>query len=386
MLDGDNGEVAARSLRLLVTLGELYGAERMLLIDSVQVAGVSYKALGEPGMLLLEDYARLGARVRAFTLLNPASIDLEDWKSMGIGASLAEKQLRIISAFRQMGVLITASCTPYLAGFLPRFRQHLAWSESSAVSCANSVIGARTNREGGPSALAAAICGVTPDYGLHRGENRHPQIVVRVETQIKSPAEYGALGYCVGGLVQERIPYLRGLDNPSTDNLKSLGAAMAASGAVALYHVDGVTPEADLVSCKGLETVAVGPKEIKETYEKLSETAEADIVFVGCPHASLKEIQEYAEAVRGKRLKKPVWISTSRMFKDAADRMGLTEVITSAGGRVVADTCCVALPMDDLGYRVTGVNSGKAAHYLPGHCKQRVVFADIGNLIEEADR
>ena len=157
---------------------------------------------------------------------------------------------------------------------------------------------------------------------------------------------------------------------------------MAASGAVALYHVDGLTPEADLVDKKGLERISVGKKEIKETYEKLNTGKKPDIVIFGCPHASLREISTLADKLEGKRLKKPVWICTSRMVKEAADRMGYNEIITKAGGSIVADTCMVVSPIEKMGYKTTGVNSGKAANYLPGFCKQKVVFANIDDLVE----
>jgi len=310
-------------------------------------------------------------------------MDLEDWKKYSFPEDFARNQLRIINAFKQMGIVITSTCTPYLAGNLPRFREHIAWSESSAVSFANSVIGARTNREGGPSALAAAICGRTPNYGLHLWENRQPTVKVKVDVDLSFNSDFGALGYYVGKQVKNKIPYFTGIKNANTDQLKSLGAAMAASGAVALYHVEELTPEADLVETKGLETITVTQREIDETYENLNSGEEPDIVILGCPHASLREIAVLAEKVKGKKLRKPVWICTSRMMKEASDRMGFTEIIEKAGGSVVADTCMVVSPIEKMGYKTTGVNSGKAANYLPGFCKQNVVFANIDKLVEE---
>ncbi|RLF29260.1 MAG: hypothetical protein DRN05_02100 [Thermoplasmata archaeon] len=384
ILEGEMGEVQERMIRLLVRLGDIYGADRMIPVGSVQVAGVSYKSIGDPGLEFLEDIAEKGEKVKVLTYLNPAGMDLEDWKNLGFSEDFARNQLRIIDAFRKMGVVVTSTCTPYLAGNLPRFREHIAWSESSAVSFANSVIGARTNREGGPSALAAAICGKTPNYGLHLWNNRQPQIIVNVDADVNLNflSDFGALGYFVGKQVRNKIPYFRGIKNADTDQLKALGAAMAASGAVALYHVEGLTPEADLVEKNGLETVEVTKKEIIDTYDRLSTGLEPDIVILGCPHASLREISMLADKLREKTLKKPVWICTSRMIKEAADRMGLVDVIEKAGGKVVADTCMVVSPIEDMGFKTTGVNSGKAANYLPGFCKQNVVFANIDRLIE----
>jgi len=382
ILDGEEGEVSERLFRLLVRLGDIYGAEKMIPVGSVQVAGVSYKSVGDPGLAFLEDMASKGAKVKVLTYLNPAGMDLENWEKLGFPKDFAKNQIRVMDAFKKMGIVVTSTCTPYLAGNLPRFREHIAWSESSAVSFSNSVIGARTNREGGPSALAAAICGRTPNYGLHLWEKRQPTVKIDVDADLDFSSDFGALGYFVGKQVKNKIPYFTGIKDANTDQLKALGAAMAASGAVALYHVENLTPEADLVEKDGLETINVSKKELDETYEKLNSGKDPDIVILGCPHASLREISTLADKLKGKHLKKPVWICTSRMMKEAADRMGFTEIIEKAGGNIVADTCMVVSPIERMGYKTTGVNSGKAANYLPGFCKQDVVFANIDKLVE----
>jgi hypothetical protein len=382
ILEGKQGEVCERMFRLLVRLGDIYGADKMIPVGSVQVAGVSYKSIGDPGLEFLEDMAGKGARVKVLTYLNPAGMDIENWQELRFPEAFARNQLRIMDAFKRMGIVTTATCTPYLAGNLPRFGQHIAWSESSAIAFSNSVIGARTNREGGPSALAAAICGVTPNYGLHLDENRKPGVVIKVTAKLKYSSDFGALGYYVGKLVKNTIPYFTGIKKDvDVDQLKALGAAMAASGAVAMYHVRGVTPEARKMRIKGLEKVEVTQKDLDETYQKLNTGEIPDIVILGCPHASLKEISALAEKVAGKHLTKPLWICTSRMMKEAADRMGFTASIEAAGGKVVADTCMVVSPIEEMGYQTTGVNSGKAANYLPGFCKQKVVFYDVDELI-----
>lgn len=383
ILNGEMGGVQERMFRLLVRLGEIYGADKMIPVGSVQVAGVSYKSIGEPGTEFLEDISAKDTKVQVLTYLNPAGMDLENWEKLGFPKDFARNQLRIINAFKKMGIVITATCTPYLAGNLPRFREHIAWSESSAVSFSNSVIGARTNREGGPSALAAAICGRTPNYGLHLWEKRQPNIKINVKTDLIYNSDFGALGFLVGKLVKNKIPYFSGIKNANTDQLKSLGAAMAASGAVALYHIETLTPESDLVDKKNLETIDIDKKELNDTYNKLNSKEKSDIIIFGCPHASLREISSISNKIKGKKLKKPLWVCTSRLMKEAADRMGYTEIIKNAGGQIVADTCMVVSPIEDMGFKITGVNSGKAANYLPGFCKQKVVYANIDNLLEE---
>ncbi|MBU7047776.1 MAG: aconitase X catalytic domain-containing protein [Theionarchaea archaeon] len=384
ILQGEEGPVMERMMRLLVRLGDIYGADKMIPVGSVQVAGVSYKSIGDPGTEFLEDMAQKGAQVKVLTFLNPAGMDLEDWEAIGFPPDFAQNQLRIMNAFKSMGIVVTSTCTPYLAGNLPRFREHIAWSESSAVSFSNSVISARTNREGGPSALAAALLGKTPHYGLHLDENRKPHFRIDVRASLKTDSDFGALGWHIGKIVKDKIPYFKGLPNSTTtDNLKALGAAMAASGAVALYYAEELTPEAHLQDTKGLEKATVSDKDIKTTYDTLNSGEEPDIVIMGCPHASLRDIQHVAELLKGKTLKKPLWVCTSRMMKEAANRMGYTETIEKAGGRVVADTCMVVSPIEEMGFETTACTSGKAAQYLPGFCKQKVVFNDAETLIKE---
>ena len=158
---------------------------------------------------------------------------------------------------------------------------------------------------------------------------------------------------------------------------------MAASGAVALYHVESMTPEANDTHTEGLETIHVGEEELKETYEALNTGETPDIVIAGCPHASLREIIDIAQAIKGKTLKRELWVCTSRSTKEVAERMGLDNIIEEAGGHIVADTCMVVSPIEEM-FKTTAVNSGKAATYLPGFCQQKVVFNNIRKLVEEA--
>ncbi len=386
LLDGESGPMIQRLMRLLVRLGEIYGADCMVAIASAQVSGVSHKSIGQPGLAFLEDLADSGVEVNALTFLNPAGMDLQCWRELGFPEDFARQQERIISAYTRMGVVPSATCTPYLAGNLPRFGQHLAWAESSAVSFANSVIGARTNREGGPSALAAAVCGCTAHYGMHLSENRQPQVVVEVTADLTSRADFGALGHFVGEQVQQTIPFFRGLREARTEDLKALGAAMAASGAVALYHAEELTPEAHLMRTKGLASFAVGPRELNQVYDKLNTARRPDLVVLGCPHASLQEIREVASMLQGMQLRIPLWVCTSRTTEKSARATGFAEVIEAAGGRLVADTCMVVSPIERMGFQTVGVDSAKAANYLPGFCGKTVVFRSSEELIEASVR
>jgi len=424
MLAGDFGPGIKRAIEIIVALGKIYGAQGLVPVRSVQVAGVSYKNLGDAGLEFLREWAGQGVQVRVPTTLNPAGMDLARWQELGISEEFARKQMAVIETFEAMGIVPSCSCTPYLTGNLPAFGQHIAWSESSAVSFANSVLGARTNREGGPSALAAAITGRTARYGLHLDEKRRATHVIEVRCPVASEADFGALGYLVGRRVKNGVPYFKGLGKsqialagrqtsassvePSSGSdadfplralnrdlpelgdrgqgiLKALGAAMAASGAVALYHVEGVTPEAragDVVAAEA-ETVVIDS--LDEGYAALnSPVDQIDLVSIGCPHASLAEIKEVARWLEGKRVKAKLWITTAREIRERAQEKGLVERIEAAGGRVVADTCLVVAPIEELGLQSMATNSAKAAFYAPTHSRLEVRFGRLEQCLEAA--
>ncbi|MDI6701724.1 aconitase X catalytic domain-containing protein [Methanothermobacter wolfeii] len=382
MYDGEFGETIQKSMEILVALGDIYGAEGMVDISSAQISGVSYKTIGDAGLEYLEDLSSRGARVKVTSTLNPAGLDLERWREMGFSEEFAERQIRIVDAYSSMDVMNTCTCTPYLIGNVPLRGSHIAWSESSAVSYANSVLGARTNREGGPGALAAAICGKTPEYGYHLDENRAATLVVDVECEL-SGSDYGALGHITGKMVGEGVPYFRFISKPEPDDLKALGAAMASSGAVALYHVEGLTPEYMDADASGADDhVSIDAGDIAGARESLStSTDEPDLVCLGCPHCSLGEIRRIASFLRNNEPGVEFWVCTSAAIKSAADRMGYTETIEAAGGMLVSDTCMVVAPVEELGYGVLGVDSAKAANYIPGMCGLEAVYDDWMNLL-----
>lgn len=386
MLDGEYGEGKQQAMEILVALAKIYGARGMVPISSAQISGVSYKTIGDAGLEYLKDLAGKGTKVEVPAYLNPIGMDSQGWERMKVPKAFAEKQLEILNAYVSMGAKPTCTCTPYLTGVRPKAGEHIAWAESSAVIFANSALGARTNREGGPSALCAAICGVTPDYGMHLDENRVADLVVDVGVALPDRSDFGVLGAIAGGIARGRVVAFRGIRRAGEDELKYLGAAMAAFGSNSLFFMEGITPEWKVRD--GAERIEVGNAEMGRMRKSLDECEEEDIVTTGCPHASLEEIKEIAGMVRGKKLKKPLWICVSRMIKEIAARQGLEETIERAGGRLVADTCMVVSPMEEMGFRNTGVNSAKAVKYLPSMCRQKVHFAKLRDLLifEEAGK
>ena len=371
ILAGEQGETRQKMLELLVALGKVFGAERLVPIKSAQVSGASYKTIGEYGLQWLSS---LDAKAVVPAVLNPIGMPRGRWQEMGVDPDFAQKQQAVVAAYERLGIGIECTCTPYYLSKTD-FGDHLAWSESSAVSYVNSVIGARTNREGGPGALAAALVGKTPCYGLHLNENRKPQVVVCIGggTRDWTVADYGALGYHAGKLVGNRIPYFTGI-RPGPDQLKGLGAAMAATGAVALYHVEGVTPEAVKAPFDpaGLDTISIDAAEIKKLFKDIP----VDAVAVGCPHCSAAELEEIARLLTGKVVTMPFYVFAAQGVIDRNQR--IVDAIEKSGARVFADTCMVVSPVMEQ-YEAIMVNSGKALAYVPDMC---AAVARIGTIKE----
>lgn len=388
MLAGGRGEASRRAMEIVVALGEIFGAEDLIPIKSAQIAGVSYKNLGDAGLEFLQEWAGQGARVQVPTGLNPAGMDRHNWKRLGIPEAFAAKQTAVLDAFSAMNVRMTCSCTPYLVGLLPQRGDHLAWAESSAVIFANSVIGARTNREGGPSALAAAIAGRTARYGFHRDEGRRGTHRVRVLCPLKGQADYAALGFLVGDWVGSGVPYITGPGlkaSPAQEELKALGAALSVSGGVAMFHMEGLTPEAEAGRPPdGAPAIAVDT--LQPVYDQLNtpDGDQVDFVSIGCPHASLEELRWIAREVAGKMLKTPLWITAGRAVAEEAEREGLKQALETSGATVVADTCPVVAPLRDLGFRAIATNSAKEAFYGAGYLGMTVRFGDLEQCVEAA--
>ena len=256
----------------------------------------------------------------------------------------------MISCYRRFGIPPICSCTPYLIGNVPAFREHIAWAESSAVSFANSVLGARTNREGGPSALASAILGKTACYGLHLDENRMAKYLVEVRCEIKDEADYGALGYLVGKIVGSSVPFFRGLKTTSQSYLKGFGASMAASGAVALYHIEGVTPEAKIAWMVSPDAETISIDTVEEGYKSLDSTErDIDLVTLGCPHCSYEELEQIANTLDGKKIKSRLWVTTAMPIYAMAKRSNIAAAIEKAGGEILSDTCLIVAPTSEIG-------------------------------------
>ncbi len=352
ILDGEQGEAMQKCYRLLVRLGEAFGAERLIPISSAHLSGVSYQSIGEPGLQFLEDLSS-EAKFRVKTTLNPCGMDVRRWRKLGIDERFARKQLRVLRALRKMGATTSLTCTPYYLRE-PRRQEHLSWAESSAVCYANSVLGARTNREGALSALAAAIAGVTPNFGLHKDEGRRAGVVVKVTAELNSISDYSALGYKAGKEVGGEIPFFKGL-RAGRDELKALGAALAASGSAPMFHVEALTPEARNQEIKDLEKIEVDSREIRNVYESLGGGGEPEAVFLGCPHLSREE----ARNLSTRKPRMETFLCVARNLVPAH----ILRLARKSKFILLHDTCLVVSPLSQK-YKKLGVDSAKAAYYL----------------------
>jgi len=362
ILAGELGAVKQKAMEILVALGDIYEAERLIPIESAQIAGVSYKTIGDAGLEYLTD---LTGNVTVPTMLNPMGMDRYKWRQMGIDKSFVEKQLAIVRQYELLGIDAQCTCTPYYVN-APRKGSHLSWSESSAVSYANSVLGARTNREGGPSALAAALVGKTPEYGYHLDKNRVPDIAIKIDFPLTG-ADFGALGYVVGKIIHSRVPQFSFVTQPNADELKALGAGMAATGAVALFYSEKRT--------KPSETLELSRSDLD-----IYSSSEPDVVVLGCPHCSRSELAEIARLLDGHTVERPLWICTSRFVADRC--RSLITRIEETGANVICDTCMIVSPAFEK--RRLMVNSGKALEYGPSLCNSHTVIGTTTDCINIA--
>ncbi|MDH5787595.1 MAG: aconitase X catalytic domain-containing protein [Candidatus Bathyarchaeota archaeon] len=378
--EGELGWANQICMKILARLGELFNATKLIPISWAHGSGVSYKTLGDAPIAFLEALASAGGKAKVKATLNPQSFDSE-YIGRNVGKSIRQKQLNVLAQFEKMGFTESLSCTPYYLE-RPKKGSHMAWAESSAVVYANSVLGAWTNREGGPSALAAAIVGKTPNHGIHKAENRQPKALVKLEAKLKNEIEFGALGAYLGTILEDKIPIIQGLSNVSNDNLKQLCAAIATTGMVNMFHFGNVSKKLGAV-----EKVSIEARNIKHTVESLttaSKSKNPDLVFLGCPHCSLSEIKQIANQIGDRKIRSGVkcWICTSRYIREKAK--GHVEKIEKSGCHVITDTCAVVTWTEQLGIKVIMTNSAKTAHYAPTLNKAETIFAPLKECLKAA--
>ncbi len=367
LLSGEGGGGLQKAMEILASIGDINDAEQLIPVKRVQISGVSYKTIGDAGLEFLSDMASLGAKTSVYSTLNPAGIDL-DQKNQDVPQRFVEKQRQILEAYTRLGAKPSCTCTPYLAGNTPDFEEHIAFAESSAVAYANSALGARTNRESAITALASAITGRTPLYGLHLDENRTPKLAVRVSENMKSVNDYSTLGYYIGKQY-DAIPLFKGIQ-PGVEGMKALSAGLA-TGKVSMFHIEGVTPN-PIDEVEDLEVVEYGEVERRKVKDELDTCEEPDILCIGCPHCTINEIKQVIAA----KPDREVWVYTSRAVKKQ-----LHEKIKNPNIRLISDTCMVVQPLEEMGINSLGTNSTKCAYYTKTLSGLDVKFDKLENLL-----
>lgn len=398
MLEGEMGYPVQKGMEILYQLGQIYDAEKMIQVENVHMPGSSVVVAGNAGTKFVEQMAEKKGTFKAMTTLNTSAIDFDAWQELGFEAATHDMQMRLTTAYKKMGALPCHTCTPYLIGNTPRVGEHVAWGESSAIAFVNSILGARTNREGGPSAIAAALTGRVPAYGFHLQENRWGNYLVNVRAPLNEVVDYGSLGYYVGKIVKSKVPVFTGIpQNVSMDELKMLGAALASSGSVALFHIVGITPEAPTLDAafgpnSPEQTIEFGVEQLREARQSLNKNAgqEVSMVVLGCPHLSISELEAVAKKLINKKIKEGVrlWIITAQPNKAYAERCGFAEIIRAAGGELVSDTCPILAPMTEVRAKFPihsiATNSAKLAHYAPGQWALPTHYGTLDQCIDAA--
>jgi cis-L-3-hydroxyproline dehydratase len=396
MIDGAMGPAAQMAMSILVRMAEVYGARKLLDITRAHIDSTIY--IGEANLEYAERLAGLGAKVTVPTTLNVSGLDEMGWKEWPVPEDWALKALRQMKAYQSMGTIPIWTCAPYQTEHKPSFGEQIAWGESNAIVFANSVIGARTNRYPDLLDVCCAITGRAPAFGLHLTENRAGQLLMRL-VDVPLPVQqdfafYPVLGHLVGKIAQERNPVIENLAaRPAEDQLKALGAAAASSGAVALFHIIGVTPEAPTLQAafqgrSPLEKVDVTLEMLREARRELTRTEgdDLDMVVLGSPHFSIEEFKQLIPLIKGKKVHPEVQflITTSRAVRHILEKNGIMEIISDFGGRVTVDTCILATPMLPENIRTLMTSSAKYAYYAPGMLNRQVVFGGLDDCVASA--
>ncbi|MDB5856841.1 MAG: hypothetical protein JWQ76_530 [Ramlibacter sp.] len=408
MRDGQDGPAIAKAMDLLIRYGEALGAEA--LVETRNVCGTVTAttpflrdfALQKGGLDAVFSEFNLDSqdvvatpKVRAFSSHLQLGFDPHHPVEMGMSEEIVQFYKKSEAAAAKMGVQILNTCTPYQVGNVPTRGEHLAWMESSAVVYANSALGARTNTEGRESTSCAMLTCRIPDWGFHRDEGRRGTLGVHMDIPVESVEDWGLFGYWMGDWVQERVPVITGVGQvPNLPKLKHFGAAASSSGGVEMFHLVGVTPEANTAEQafggnRALDVRHYGARERAATLERINANGserKVDYVMLGCPHYTIEQIWEAAQLLEGRKVHadSALWIFTPRAIKEIATRNGYTQIIEAAGGKLMTDSCSAMSRAVPPGTKVVALDSAKQAHYLPAILGLEAWFGTTAQCIDAA--
>jgi predicted aconitase len=381
MLAGEHGEAVRRALALQIKVGDFFGAADFVPIDSAHMMA-EIESMGEPCLAWVEEMADLGGRAVVPTTSNPRSVDVAMWEALGQDQQQVDLELRLTRALDRLGILTLDTCINYQTVSPPRFGEHVAWGDTGTVIFANAVAGARSNFEGGPVALAAALTGRTARYGYHLPEQRLGTVLVELREQPAVASDWGALGCWIGRQVSDywQVPVIAGLEvQPTVDQLKQLGASLASYGSLAMFHLVGVTPEARTVDeafggRTPARTLVFEPGSLRAVYGSFQpERRRPDLVAFTAPQLSIVELRDLAELLAARSVHADVrlLITTNYQNRAAAERLGYAASIQEAGGLLLSGACFYLMTARELaqkhGWRTILTDSAKLANIIPGY-------------------
>ncbi|MDG6985329.1 MAG: aconitase X catalytic domain-containing protein [Nitrososphaerota archaeon] len=390
LLRGESGEAKRFAMEVATKVGDAVGAESLVPIKSAHVLA-HYSSLHEAGIDVLERYASAGGKFAVPTSVDPASIDLQNWRSFGVPEEYARQQFRLCDAYAKLGGMRCWTCVQYQVCNFPKQGEIVAWAESSAVVFANSVLGVRSNKITAGMDVACAVLGLTPKFGMLNDENRVATVSFRLAAGALSDLDYRSVGFFIGRNAGGRVPVLEGLPaNVTSDEVKHLGAGAAAAGPVTMIHLPGITPgsrsASDATGREAVEEFEVTRSDLSSVEADLNQTAEApDLVAFGIPHLSVNELGQLAKELEGRKLKRGVkmYVYTSGQAYEMAERTGIAETIEATGARLTHSTDAEISPLKQLGFRVVMTNSAKLAEIVSSEGEIKMRFASQKSIIEE---
>ncbi len=382
MLDGQHGYPRQWAMKQQLKVAQFFDAEDFVPVTQAHIM-CDTESLGEAGILHVEKLAGSSEEARIVAIpavTDPRGIDFNHYRRFGQSEEFAMREQRVIDSLRAMGVLTTDTCINYQTVAPPVFGEHLAFGDTGSVIYANSVFGARSNFEGGPAALSAALTGRVPRYGYHLDECRKATHHFKVDLRPRTLSDWGALGAVIGKEVGSywSTPWISGIDrSPTSDELKHFGAAMASYGSVPLFHMEGITPEA-LYSDKLADQIKESPvsitrSDIEQMYAKADRSVKVDVVVFAAPQVSLFEVQDIVKILNGRRVNSSteLLIATSPEIKSACDRFGLTGQLEQCGATVLSGVCFYQMYARELGqlndWKVLVSNSAKLVNIISGY-------------------
>ncbi|MDE1858490.1 MAG: aconitase X catalytic domain-containing protein [Thaumarchaeota archaeon] len=390
LLRGEGGEAKQFAMEVVTRVGDAVGAGSLVPIKSAHVLA-HYSSLHDAGIEVLERFASSGGKFAVPTSVDPASIDLQNWRSFGVPEDYARQQFRLCDAYAKLGGMRCWTCVQYQVCNFPKQGETVAWAESSAVVFANSVLGCRSNKITAGMDVSCAVLGLTPMFGMLEDENRTATVSFKLNLGPLTDLDYRSIGFFTGRRAGARVPVLEGLPaSVTSDEIKHLGAGAAAAGPVTMIHLPGITPGSKTASAatagEKVEQIEVSRSDLAAVEEDLSQTAELpDLVAFGVPHLSVNELGMLSKQLEGRKLKRGVkmYLYTSGQAYEMAERTGIRDSIEASGARLTHSTDAEISPLKRLGFNTVMTNSAKLAEIVSSEGEIRMRYAAQKSIIEE---